>query len=203
MSHQPSPVIDSLVPLGSDSGICWPRNITCRVAPNRASILPLPEKRRKEKKNPKPQRFFLWVPLPEIFRGGVQQTWDPNAWTRIRCGLMTDSAKRHFLMSLFSISLSCHLDKNRPTLIRSLVRKLKWNQACAQSTTLSQRFKMEWKSYPRLTITNCPQPTVELLKGPVPAPSCPGRVRAGLHCWKGFSFHLHRVTCPHFTTSCH
>lgn len=50
MSRQPSPVIDSSVPLGSDTGIYWPWNITCWVAPNRAPILPLPEIEGKRKK---------------------------------------------------------------------------------------------------------------------------------------------------------
>lgn len=189
MSRQPSPVIDSSVPLGSDTGICWPWDITCWVAPNRAPILSLPEKQgeRKKTKKTKPQYFFLWVALPEVFRESIQQTQDPNAQTRIRCGLLTESTKR-----LKSIILLYHFDKNRLTLIWSL--KLKLNQACAYSTTWSQHFKIEWKSYPILTITNCPQPTAELLKGPLTAPSCPGRIGVGLCCWKGSSFHLHSMT---------
>lgn len=70
----PSPVIDSLVPLGSNTGICWPRKhhlLSC----SQQSFYFIPAKKRgkeKKKKNKsKTQHFFLWVPLPEVFRGGI------------------------------------------------------------------------------------------------------------------------------------
>lgn len=73
---------------------------------------------------------------------------------------------------LKSISLLCHLDKNRATSIQSLIQKLNRKWARAHGTMWSQCFKMEWKSYPtRSTITSGPQPTLEWLRGPVPAGS--------------------------------
>lgn len=93
MSRQPSPVIDSSVPLGRDTGICWPWNITCWVAPNRAPILPLPEIEGKRKKNPNHNASFCESPCLKSSEEAYN-TRAPNAQTRIRCGLMADSAKR-------------------------------------------------------------------------------------------------------------
>lgn len=90
---QPSPVIDSSVPLGSNTGICWPWNITCWVAPNRAPILPLPEIEGKRKKNPNHNASFCESPCLKSSEEAYN-TRAPNAQTRIRCGLMADSAKR-------------------------------------------------------------------------------------------------------------
>lgn len=92
----PSPVIDSLVPLGSNTGICWPRDhhlLSC----SQQSLYFIPAKKRgKEKKKHKSklQHFFLWVPLPEVFRGGIWQTWDLNARTSLRGGFMMDGAMK-------------------------------------------------------------------------------------------------------------
>lgn len=121
----PSPVIDSLVPLGSNTGICWPRKhhlLSC----SQQSFYFIPAKKRGKEKKKKKQIQNTTLLSVSPFAWSLQRrhitdlrpkcTNKTKRWTYD--GWCHERLKKH-------TRLLCHLDKNRAALTQSLIQKLK------------------------------------------------------------------------------